>query len=97
MSLPILFFSFLFLNLSIVGYGCVVYRVIIKNNEDLDLGYAGIFGISFLIIYSYISHYFTAHSQYHNLFFNHKKVLEKLGPFIFYFYRGPQKGLFSDI
>jgi hypothetical protein len=70
MTLPILFFSFLFINLSIVGYGCVVHRVIIKNNEDLDLGYVGIFGISFLIIYSYISHYFTAHTQYHNLFFN---------------------------
>ena len=26
-----------------------------------------------------------------DLFFNHKKVLEKLGPFIFYFYRGPKK------
>ena len=63
----IYFFLFYFLILfAILGYGKIFNSFVFKE-KDLNLGYHGLSGVFFLIIYSYISHYFIAHDQIHNL------------------------------
>ena len=54
------------ISLSIVGYGYFFQKIILKNKLDLNIGYLGLFGIFFLIIYSYLSNLFIEHSKIHN-------------------------------
>ena len=73
-----IFISYYFLILfSVIGYGSIIL-VNFKNNTKLNnLGYKGIVGILFLIIYSYISHIFIPHGMLHN------SILILLGLFFF--------------
>ena len=41
-------------------------KIFIKKNDEYNFGYLGLFGIFFLIIYSYISNAFIPHSKLHN-------------------------------
>ena len=62
-------FSYLFIILfSVLGYGLFVENLIFKKKIKLNLGYLGLLGLFFIIIYSYISHFFTAHNYLHNTF-----------------------------
>ncbi len=54
------------ISLSIIGYGYFFQKIILKNKLDLNIGYLGLFGIFFLIIYSYLSNLFIEHSKVHN-------------------------------
>ena len=58
--------SYLFITFSILGYGLLIEKISNKMNSGRQLGYTGLLGIFFLIIYSYISHYFIAHNILHN-------------------------------
>ena len=58
--------SYFFTSISIVGYGLIFNKFFFKNKK-LDIGYYGLYGIYFLIIYSYLSNHFYAHSYIHNL------------------------------
>ena len=51
---------------SIIGYGNFFQNITFKKSEK-NLGLIGIFGIFFLITYSYISHFFLSHNELHNL------------------------------
>ena len=64
----IFFFSFyIIILLSILGYG-YLFISLEKNHKNFsNFGYIGIIGLFFLIIYSYISNIFIAHSKFHNL------------------------------
>ena len=65
----ILIFSYFIITLSILGYGSLIFRIIYKNNfREISIGFLGLYGIFFLICYSYLSHFFIAHSVSHNLF-----------------------------
>ena len=70
MSLNIYYYTFYFflIPISTVGYGLTFLYV--GNNKKLDsnFGYAGLFGVFFLIFYSYITHLFFPHGKIHNLF-----------------------------
>ena len=50
---------------SIIGYGLLFSRILIKD-DSVDIGYIGIFGIFLLILISYISHFFIPHNQIFN-------------------------------
>jgi hypothetical protein len=63
---------------SIVGYGLFFQKFFIKD-DSIDIGYIGIFGIFFLILISYISHFFIPHKQIFN------SIILFLGLIYFYF------------
>ena len=52
---------------STFGYGLIFKRIFLKENTLDNYNYIGFYGIFFLIIYSYISHFFLSHNFYHNL------------------------------
>ena len=63
----LIFFSYyLIILISILGYGCFLLSFEKKNDNFFNLGYVGIAGIFFLVIYSYLSNIFIAHSKIHN-------------------------------
>ena len=52
---------------SIVGYGLYSLKLLKIKFNFVNFGYAGLFGIYILIVYSYFSNIFIAHTQIHNL------------------------------
>ena len=48
-----------------MGYGFFLQRFFIKD-QSVDIGYIGIFGIFFLILISYMSHFFIPHKEIFN-------------------------------
>ena len=87
-----LFFYFLII-FSTLGYGLIFIRIFDKKNTDINYGYIGLIGVFFLIIYSYLSHFFLPHDYIHNttiiffglIFFAHHltKIVEKKPFYIF--------------
>ena len=47
---------------AIIGYGFLFKKTLTKD-DTIDIGYVGIFGIFFLILISYISHFFIITHQ----------------------------------
>ena len=64
----LIFFSFyIIILLSILGYG-YLFISLEKNHKNFsNFGYVGLIRLFFLILYSYISNIFIAHSKIHNL------------------------------
>ena len=58
--------AYLFITFSVIGYGLLFERVSTKFNSSKQLGLTGLIGIFFLVLYSYISHYFVSHNILHN-------------------------------
>ena len=52
---------------SIVGYGIFFVKLLKLKLDFINFGYAGLFGIYILIVYSYFSNLFIAHTETHNL------------------------------
>ena len=52
---------------SIVGYGLFSLKLLKIKFDFVNFGYAGLFGIYILIVYSYFSNLFIAHTETHNL------------------------------
>ena len=74
--------SFFLVIFSCIGFGLFFNRFLNFNKNILCTGYYGLIGIFFLIIYSYVSHYFYPHTYTHNL------ILLILGLiFFFYFFK----------
>ena len=61
------------LTISILGYGLIFSKKFTRynsfQNNNISIGYIGLFGIFFLIIISYLSNFFFPHNNLHNLFF----------------------------
>tara|TARA_B110000196_G_C21138102_1_gene662308 strand:+ start:178 stop:1863 length:1686 start_codon:yes stop_codon:yes gene_type:complete len=74
-----IFFYFIIL-FSVIGYGLFFAKITQRTNIQKNFGYAGLLGLFFLTIYSYISHFIIAHSLLHN------SILVILGIFFFIFY-----------
>ena len=53
--------------LSIVGSGLFFLKFLKIKLDFINFGYAGLFGIYILIVYSYFSNLFIAHTEFHNL------------------------------
>ena len=63
-----IFTTYYFLILtSIVGYGLYFLKLLKIKFDFINFGYAGLFGIYILIVYSYFSNLFIAHTETHNL------------------------------
>ena len=76
-NLPIFFIFYFLILISVLGYGVCLGKFFNKDITTLNLGYSGIIGIFFLILYSYLSHFFTSHNYLHN------SILIFIGLFLF--------------
>ena len=52
---------------SIIGYGLYFLKLLKIKFDFINFGYAGLFGIYILIVYSYFSNLLIAHTETHNL------------------------------
>ena len=68
MNFIILLSYYFFISISVIGYGKFYCNFFLKN-QNINIGFQGLCGIFLLIIYSYFSHIFFAHSLEHNFFF----------------------------
>ena len=64
--LVLIFYYFLIL-VSILGYGAFFLRIFDKKLISNNFGYVGLFGLYVLLIYSYLSNFIIAHSEFHNI------------------------------
>ena len=53
--------------ISVVGYGLFFLKLLKIKLDFINFGYSGLFGIYILIIYSYLSNLFIAHTEFHNM------------------------------
>ena len=65
-SLIILIIYYWLITFSLIGYGVLFNRLFLASSES-DIGYVGFYGIFILILFSYISSFFIAHSELFNL------------------------------
>ena len=82
LNLLTLLVAYFFITFSVLGYGLFFEKIYEKKSTGKNLGFTGLLGIFFLILYSYISHYFIAHNIYHN------SIIISIGfVLFFYFYK----------
>ena len=65
-NFAIFIFFYIFILLSTVGYGFLITRLVKQFNISNNLGYLGLIGLFFLVIYSYLSSIFLSHNYLHN-------------------------------
>ena len=58
---------YFFIMISILGYGLFFLTILDKKISTRNFGYIGLFGIFILLIYSYVSNFIIAHSEFHNI------------------------------
>ncbi len=66
---------------SVVGHGILAIKFTKTNISMDEIGFIGLVGIFFLILYSYITHFFISHNHLHNL------ILITIGLIAFYHFR----------
>ena len=77
----IFFLGYFLIVLSVVGHGVLAIKLTKINVSSKEIGFVGLVGIFFLILYSYITHFFTSHGYIHkfieskNLTFKNKILL----------------------
>lgn len=69
MNFLVFFLFYFFITFSVVGYGFLFQHFVLPKNNKVNLGYIGIFGLSFCYIYSGITSFFISHSLIHNFIF----------------------------
>ncbi len=88
----LIFFAYYFIILiSIIGYGYILLSFEKINKNFLNLGYVGLIGIFFLIIYSYLSNLLIPHSKTHNIIF----IIVGFFSF-FYFFKKYHKNIYLN-
>ena len=65
-NIIVFFLSYLLVIISVLGYGLVFEKILYNKEIGKNVGYTGLIGIFFLVIYSYFSHFFLAHDYLHN-------------------------------
>ena len=61
--------SYFLIVLSVVGHGVLAIKLTKTNISLEEIGFVGLVGIFFLILYSYITHFFMSHGYIHNVVF----------------------------
>ena len=61
--------SYFLIVLSVVGHGLLAIKLTKTNISTEEIGFIGLIGIFFLILYSYITHFFISHDYFHNIIF----------------------------
>jgi len=90
MDFLLFFIFYLIIAISVLGYGLLLNSKLKIYNFELNIGLIGLLGVLFLIIYSYLSHYFSIiHTKEHN------SILLTFGliSFIYYFFKNKIKEL----
>ena len=83
------FISYIFIICSSLGYGFLIEKFVNKSNSIKNLGYIGLTGVFFLVVYSYFSSLFISHGLIHN------SLVISLGFIIFFFKTNFLKNIFS--
>ncbi len=65
----IFFISYFLIVLSVVGHGVLAIKLTKTNISTEEIGFVGLVGIFFLILYSYVTHFFVSHGYLHNIIF----------------------------
>ena len=89
--------SYFLIVLSVVGHGVLAIKLTKTNISIDEIGFVGLVGIFFLILYSYITHFFISHGYIHNIifiiiglvsiyYFRSKILTKKIYFFIFNFF-----------
>ena len=65
----IFFTTYFLIVLTVVGHGALAIKFTKINIPMDEIGFVGLVGIFFLILYSYITHFFTGHGYLHNMIF----------------------------
>ena len=68
-NLFVYIFYFYFILIAVLGFGLVIKNYLRINIIENCFGYLGLFGISIILIYSYLSNLFFAHDKLHNFLF----------------------------
>ena len=86
--------SYFLIVLSVVGHGVLAIKLTKTNISTEEIGFVGLAGVFFLILYSYLTHFFMSHGYLHNIiliiiglvsiFYFRSKILTKRN-FIFLF------------
>ena len=74
-TIPILYFGYLIILFSIIGFGCLSSKLL---SIRLSLGELGLSGILFMTILSYITNLFVSHGLIHN------SIFLAIGLFVFF-------------
>ena len=61
--------SYFLIVLSVIGHGVLAIKFTKTNVSTDDIGFVGLVGIFFLILYSYLTHFFIEHDYLHNIIF----------------------------
>tara|TARA_A100001015_G_scaffold282178_1_gene346170 strand:- start:174 stop:1859 length:1686 start_codon:yes stop_codon:yes gene_type:complete len=61
--------SYFLIVLSVIGHGILAIKFTKINVLSDEIGFVGLVGIFFLILYSYITHFFISHNYLHNIIF----------------------------
>ena len=61
--------SYFLIVLSVVGHGVLAIKLTKTNISTEEIGFVGLIGIFFLILYSYVTHFFISHGYLHNIIF----------------------------
>ncbi len=59
--------SYFSIVLSVVGHGILMIKLTKTNVSTDEIGFVGLVGIFFLILYSYLTHFFMSHGYLHNI------------------------------
>ena len=65
----IFFATYFLIVLSVVGHGVLAIKFTKIKVSIEEIGFVGLVGIFFLIIYSYVTHFFVSHGYLHNIIF----------------------------
>ncbi len=65
-NFTLFFLSYFIILTSTLGYG-LLFSGIFEKRNNYNFGHIGLIGIFFLILYSYFSNVFLAHSEIHNI------------------------------
>ena len=65
----IFFLSFFLIVFSVIGHGLLAIKVFRINISNDEIGFVGLVGIFFLILYSFLTHFFVSHGYIHNIIF----------------------------
>ena len=65
----IFFISYFLIVLSVIGHGFLAIKLSRINISNDEIGFVGLVGIFFLILYSYLTHFFISHGYLHNIIF----------------------------
>ena len=89
MNLTIFIASYFFIILSVIGYGLFFFSST-KNQLNVEFEFSLLAGLFFLILLSFLTHFFTPHGFYHNL------VIAFFGIIFFFFFSLKEKRIIRN-